>query len=41
MFVCISFGQGLTDTIQTPEGIATLAGTLLGSVAGGYAGTEV
>lgn len=36
-----TIGQGLADTIQTPEGIAALAGTTIGSAAGGYAGSKV
>lgn len=41
MVLVEKIGQGLADTIQTPEGIATLAGTTVGTIAGGYAGSKV
>ena len=34
-------GQGLMDEIQTPEGIASVAGGTVGTLAGGYAGNWV
>ena len=34
-------GQGLMDEIQTPEGIASVAGGTVGMLAGGYAGSRV
>ena len=34
-------GQGLMDEIQTPEGIASVAGGTVGTLAGGYAGSRV
>ncbi len=34
-------GQGLMDEIQTPEGIASVAGGTVGTLSGGYAGSRV
>ncbi len=41
MSVVEDIGQGLMDEIQTPEGIASVAGGTVGTLAGGYAGSRV
>ena len=41
MVLVEDIGQGLADQVQTPEGIATVAGETIGGIAGGFAGAKV